>query len=109
MLLRPFAEFEHLRKFVFGVDVQDRERHAAEERFPREPDQHVRIFPHRPRHTDVLERMIRLAKNENALVLEIVEMCPVRCHWAKSVSIQLSDYSRNELSRTLINTGPLGR
>src|SRR2546421_7433649 len=74
MRRRPLAKFEHFGKFVFGVDVEHRERHAAEERFPRQPDQHVGIFPHRPWHADVLERVIRLAKNKNALVLELVEM-----------------------------------
>src|SRR6266436_3418879 len=74
MLLRPLPELEQLGKFVGGVDVENRERHAAEKRFPRQPDQHVRILSHRPGHGDVLERVIRLAKNKNALVLEVVEM-----------------------------------
>ena len=74
MLLRPFPELEHLGKFVGGVDVENRERHPAEKRFSRQPDEHVRIFSHRPGHGDVLERVIRLAKNKNALVLEFVEM-----------------------------------
>src|SRR5207244_10666389 len=75
---RPLPELEHLREFVSRVDVQNRKRHPTEERFPCQPDQHVRIFSHRPRHGDVLERVIRLAKNKNALVLEFVEMSAVR-------------------------------
>src|SRR5437016_6292179 len=79
MLLRPFPELEHLGKFVGGVDVEDRERHPAEKRFSRQPDEHVRIFSHRPGHGNVLERVIRLAKNENTLVLEFVEMSALGC------------------------------
>src|SRR6266849_4498403 len=67
MLLRPLPELEHLGKFVGGVDVENRERHPAEKRFPRQPDEHVRIFSHRPGHGDVLECVIRLAKNKNSL------------------------------------------
>ena len=74
MLRRPFAKLQHLGKFVGRVDVQKWERHFPKKRFAREPDENVRILPHRPRHGDVLERVIRLAKNKNALVLELVEM-----------------------------------
>ena len=74
MLRRPFAKLEHLRKFVSRVDVQDRKRNFSEKRFQREPDEDVGILPHRPGHGDVLKRVIRLAKNEDALVLELIEM-----------------------------------
>src|SRR3989440_4153197 len=96
MFLRPLPKLEHLRKFVSGVDVQNRKRHPAEERFPRQPDQHVRIFPHRPGHAHVLECVIRLAKNKNALALKRVEMCAfgAGAHCAKA-SIQLRDVCGN--------------
>src|ERR1700704_517979 len=75
---RPVAEFEHLGKFVSRVDMQNLKRNFSEERFLREPDQDVGIFAHRPWHRDVLERAISLAKNENALVLELIEMRALR-------------------------------
>ena len=36
------AKVVHLGKFLAGIDVHDRERHAAEERLACEPDHHVR-------------------------------------------------------------------
>src|SRR5436190_7646940 len=71
---RPLAKFQHLGKLISGIDMQNRKRHAPEKRFARQPNQNVRVFSHRPWHGDVLEGMMRLAKNENALVLELVEM-----------------------------------
>src|SRR5213594_2193854 len=71
---RPFAELEHFWKLVSRVDVQHRKRDAAEKRLARQPDENIGIFAHRPRHGDILEGVIRLAKNKNALVLELVEM-----------------------------------
>ena len=38
MLLRPFAEVEHLREFVGRVDMQNRKRNAPQEGFARKPD-----------------------------------------------------------------------
>src|SRR5437867_12767264 len=74
MLPRPFAEFHHLRKLVSAVDVQNREGHATEKIFSRQPDENVCVLSYRPRHTDVFESVIRLAKNKVASVLEFVEM-----------------------------------
>src|SRR5690349_16707085 len=75
MFRRPLAKLEHFREFVSRVDMQDGKRNTSEESLACKPDENVRVLPHRPRHGDVLERVIRLAKNKNALVLEFVEMC----------------------------------
>ena len=77
MRRRPFAKLEHLRKFISRIDVQNRKRNLSEKRFACEPDEDVRVLPHRPRHGDVLERVIGLAKNKDALVLQLIEMCAV--------------------------------
>src|SRR6266516_3549169 len=76
----PLAKLQHLRKFIRRVDVQDRKGNLSKKGFAREPDKNVRILPHRPRHGDVFEGVVRLAKNENALVLELIEMSPVESH-----------------------------
>src|SRR3982750_4260274 len=76
MFRRPIAKLEHLGKLVGRVDVQYGKWHAAKERLVRQPDENVRILPHRPWHDDIFERVIRLAKNENALALERVEVGP---------------------------------
>jgi hypothetical protein len=60
--------------------VQNRKWNLPKERFAGEPDENVGILPHRPRHGDVFEGVISLAKNENALVLELIEMSPVQSH-----------------------------
>ena len=80
MLCCPFTKLQHLGKFVGRVDVQDRKGDLPKKRFAGEPDKNVGILPHRPRHGDVFEGMIRLAKNENALVLELVEMSTIQSH-----------------------------
>ena len=74
MLPRPFAKLQHLGKFVGGIDVQHRKGDFPEKRFQREPDEDVRILSHRPGHGDILEGVIGLSENENALVLEVIEM-----------------------------------
>ena len=70
----PIAKLQHLGKFVGGINVQNGKRDLSKKRFPREPDEDVGILPHRPRHGDVFKGMIRFAKNENALVLKVIEM-----------------------------------
>ena len=74
MRCRPLPKFEHLCKLVSGVNVQNWKGHLSEECFRCEPNENVRVFAHRPWHGDVFERVIGLAKNENALILEMVEM-----------------------------------
>src|SRR5262245_13488931 len=81
----PFAKLQHLRKFVGRVDVQYRERNASKEGFASEPDQNIGVFAHRPRHGDVLEGVICLAKNKNALILEVVEMSAL--HWCNHFQV----------------------
>ena len=74
MLRRPFTKLQHFGELISRIDMQDRERNFPEKGFAREPDKNVGILPHRPWHGDVFKRVICLAKNENALVLELVEM-----------------------------------
>jgi hypothetical protein len=50
------------------------ERDFAIKGFAREPDKNIGILPHRPRYGDILEGVISLSKNKNALVLELIEM-----------------------------------
>src|SRR5438046_2495105 len=80
MLCCPFTKLQHLGKLIGRVDVQDRKGDLPKKRFAGEPDKNVGILPHRPRHGDVFEGLIRLAKNENALVLELVEMSTIQSH-----------------------------
>src|SRR5947208_2281599 len=77
VLRRPFTKLQHFGELISRIDMQDRERNFPEKGFAREPDKNVGILPHRPWHGDVFKGLIRLAKNENALVLELVEMRPV--------------------------------
>src|SRR6266481_5104348 len=70
----PFAEFQHLRKFVGRVDMQDRKGNAPEESLAREPDKNVGVLTHRPGHGYVFEGVIRLAENKDALILDVVKM-----------------------------------
>src|SRR6266446_11013041 len=72
MLRCPFPKLQHLGKLVGRVDVQNGKWNLSKKRFAREPDEDIGILPHRPRHGDVFERVIRLAKNENALVLILI-------------------------------------
>ena len=68
------AERIHLRKFLAGVDMQRRERHAAEERLARQPDHHVGILAERPQQRELLQPREGFAQNVDALRLELVEM-----------------------------------
>jgi hypothetical protein len=68
------AERVHLRKFLAGVDMQCRKRHAAEEGLARQPDHHVGIFSQRPQQRELLQPRKRLPQNVDALRLELVEM-----------------------------------
>ena len=68
-----FAERVHLGKFLAGIDVHDREGHAAEEGLAREPDHHVGVFSERPQQRDVLQPRECLAQNVDALRFELVE------------------------------------
>jgi len=78
MLRRSCAKLQHLRKCKGGVDVQNGKRNLSEKGFAGKPDENVGILSHRPWHGDIFERVIRLAKNENALVLQLVEMRAVQ-------------------------------
>ena len=61
-------------KFLAGVDVQRRERHAAEEGLARQPDHHVGILPQRPQQRELFQPRERLPQNVDALRLELVEV-----------------------------------
>src|SRR6266496_3012222 len=74
MLRSPIAKLQHLRKLIGCVDMQNGKRHLSKKRFAREPDENIGIFAHRPRHGDIFKSVIRLSKNKNALVLELIEM-----------------------------------
>ena len=74
MLRRPIAKLEHFRKFVRRIDMQHRKRNAAKKCLHRQPNKDIGVLPHRPRHRDIFKRVKRLAKNEHALVLEMVEV-----------------------------------
>src|SRR5205814_6293991 len=74
MLRRPFTKLQHFGELITRIDMQDRERNFPEKGFAGEPEENVGILPHRPWHGDVFKGVIRLSKNENALVLELVEM-----------------------------------
>src|SRR5438874_710960 len=63
-----------VRKLVSGIDVQNRKGHLSEECFRCEPNENVGVFAHRPWHGNVFEGVICLAKNEDAVILEMVEM-----------------------------------
>ena len=68
------AERVHLGKFLAGVDMQGRERHAAEEGLARQPDHHVGILAERPQQRELLQPREGLPENVDALRLELVEV-----------------------------------
>ena len=68
------AERVHLRKFLAGVDMQRRERHAAEEGLARQPDHDVGVLAERPQQRELLQPRKSLAENVDALRLQRVEM-----------------------------------
>src|SRR6266702_3212033 len=72
------AEAIHLRKLLAGVDMEGRERQAAEERFPRQPDHDVGVLAERPQQGDLLQAAEGLAEDIDALRLELVEMVHAR-------------------------------
>src|SRR5467141_3304604 len=74
LLCCPVTKLQHFGKLVGRVNVQNGKGNLSKKRFAREPDENIGILAHRPWHGDVLEGVICLAKNENALVLELVEM-----------------------------------
>ena len=60
MLHGPVPVLQHLGKFVSRINVEQRIRDVPAKRLLREPDENVRVLPHRPWHADVLEMVIRL-------------------------------------------------
>jgi len=76
-LLRPRAELEHLGEFIRGVDMQHGKRDVAVEGLVCEPDEHVGILAHGPGHADFFEEVIGLTENEDALVLQGIEVTAV--------------------------------
>ena len=85
------AERVHLGKFLAGVDVHDRERHAAEESLARQPDHHVGIFAERPEQGEILHAREGFAQNINALRFELIEAIQVlsRCQVRSQVRCQV--------------------
>src|SRR6266699_4357378 len=86
MLRGPFPKLQHLGKLIGRVNVQNRKWNLSKKRFAGEPDENIGILPHRPRHGDVFEGVIRLAKNENALVLEVIKMSAIHSHWLPALA-----------------------
>src|SRR3984885_11579762 len=73
-LAEGVAKRIHLRKFLAGIDMQGRKRHAAKERLAREPDHDVGIFAERPQQRQLLEPREGFTENVDALRLEGVEV-----------------------------------
>ena len=61
-----------------GIDMQGGKRHAAEEGFARQPDHHIGVFAERPEQGDLLQPGERLAKDVDALRLELIEVIHAR-------------------------------
>ena len=106
MLRRPLAELQHLGKFVGRIDVQHGKRNLSEKGFACEPDKNIGVLPHRPRHRDILEGVISLSKNKDALVLKLIEMSAFdrRHDLDKSRSIHSRSSCRNCVDRMLCRT-----
>src|SRR3982074_2344640 len=64
----------HLGKFLAGIDVQCRERHASEEGLARQPDHDIGILAQRPQQRELLQPREGLSENVDALGLEPVQM-----------------------------------
>ncbi len=79
------AKRVHLRKFLAGIDMQGRERHAAEEGLARQPDHHVGILAERPQQRQLLQPREGLPEDVDALGLERVEMVHARPVGAREV------------------------
>ena len=75
---QPVPVLDHLGKLVVGVDVDERERHVAEERLARQPQQHGRVLADRPQHAEALEVAEGLAEDVNALLFQLIEVVHVR-------------------------------
>ncbi len=65
---------DHLGNLVSRVDMDQRERHVAEERLAGEPEQHRAVFPDRPQHSQLREAVVRLTQNMNTPALQLLEM-----------------------------------
>ena len=69
------AKFDHLRKFVAGVDVQQgKGKFAGEESLLRQAEHHGRIFSDGIQHHRIREFRGGFAENENALRFERAEV-----------------------------------
>ena len=68
---QPIPVLDHGGDFVAGVDVQERERHVAQEGLAREPQEHRRVFAHGPEHGKIVEVLVRLPQDVDALILEL--------------------------------------
>ena len=66
--------FDHRRDLVARVDMQQRKRDMAEKGLAGQPEQHGRIFPHRPEHGQIVEMLIGLPEDVDALVFKLTKM-----------------------------------
>src|SRR6478752_7823318 len=78
LLAVVIAEAIHFRKLLAGVDMEGRERQAAEKRLACQPDHDVGVLAERPQQGDLLQTAKSLAEDVDALGLELVEMVHAR-------------------------------
>ena len=71
---QPVPILDHLGNLERGVDVDQRDRHVAEERLAGEPEQDRAVLADRPQHPEVLEVGVRLPQDVHAPVFQLVEM-----------------------------------
>ena len=74
---------ERLGNLKTRIDVHQGERHMAEERLARQPQEHRRILAHRPQHAEISEMTVRLAQDIHALLFQgsetIHQETPCQC------------------------------
>src|SRR5205814_5247896 len=75
----PFGgEFVAIRDHFWNlerrVDVDERKRHVAEKRLPRQPQENRAVLPYRPEHAEILESCIGFSKNVHAPVFQLIQM-----------------------------------
>src|SRR5690349_21702177 len=66
--------FDHGRDLITRVHMKQREGDMAEKGLPRQPQEHSRIFSHRPEHREVVEMLVGFPQNVDALIFELAEV-----------------------------------
>ena len=75
----PVPVLDHGRDLVARVDVEQREGDVPEERLAGEPQEHRGVLAHGPQHREVVEVLVGLAKDVDALVFQLSEMVVHGC------------------------------